>query len=370
MRKILILMGRYLPGHRDGGPLRTMINVTETLGGEYDFHIACLDRDHGDEKRYPNVTMGEWNQVGKAKVWYVEPGGFTNDLILKLAEGKDMIYLSSFYDDYGYRTLTLRKKGQITCPVVLASMGVFSKEALGQKALKKKLFINGCKVQGLFRNITWSVTSELEADDVKRSIGKNIKYIVAEDLPRADIPGRSKDFSDRLRIVFLSRICEHKNLAVAIEAIADMKNKDVVFDIYGPVQEQDYWDKCKTMLDEAGLNWSYKGDAPSEEVQKILSGYDVMILPTKSENYGHVIFEALSVGCVPIISDRTPWEDVKNYNAGYVLKLDSKNFTEALDSFRSLSVKEKTEISDNALKLAHDKVENSRKNTGYRLIFG
>ena len=370
MRKILILMGRYLPGHRDGGPLRTMINVTDALGDEYEFYIACLDRDHGDGERYPDIQMNTWNTVGKAKVWYVEPGGFTNDLILKLAEGKDMIYLSSFYDDYGYRTLTLRKKGQIKCPVALASMGVFSKEALGQKALKKKVFINGCKFKGLFKDITWSVTSELEADDVKKSIGKSIKYIVAEDLPRADIPGRKKDFSGILRIAFLSRICEHKNLAVAIEAIANIKDKDAVFDIYGPIQEPDYWEKCRKLLNESTIKWSYKGDAPSDKVQEILSDYDVMILPTKSENYGHVIFEALSVGCVPIISDRTPWEDVKNFNAGYVLELNSQSFTEALDIFRSLSEAEKKRISDNAVKLAREKVDKSRKNTGYRLIFG
>lgn len=70
MRKILILMGRYLPGHKDGGPLRTIINVTEALGDEYEFYIGCLDRDHGDKEPYSNIRRNEWNQVGKAKVWY------------------------------------------------------------------------------------------------------------------------------------------------------------------------------------------------------------------------------------------------------------------------------------------------------------
>ena len=46
MRKILILMGRYLPGYKDGGPVRTIINVKDMLGYEYEFYISCLDRDH------------------------------------------------------------------------------------------------------------------------------------------------------------------------------------------------------------------------------------------------------------------------------------------------------------------------------------
>ena len=31
----------------------------------------------------------------------------------------------------------------------------------------------------------------------------------------------------------------------------------------------------------------------------------------KVKNYGHVIFEALAGGCIPIISDQTPWNDIE-----------------------------------------------------------
>ena len=40
MKKILILAGHYLPGHKDGGPLRTLINITEALSDEYEFYIS------------------------------------------------------------------------------------------------------------------------------------------------------------------------------------------------------------------------------------------------------------------------------------------------------------------------------------------
>ena len=83
--------------------------------------------------------------MGKAKVWYVSPGGFTNELILEASNEMDLIYLCSFYDEYGYKTLLLKRRGKINCPVVVASMGVFSKEALAQKSLKKKVFIAVCK---------------------------------------------------------------------------------------------------------------------------------------------------------------------------------------------------------------------------------
>lgn len=369
MKKILILTGRYLPGFKDGGPLRTLINVTDALGDEYEFFIACLDRDHGDIKSYSNIKKNSWNQVGKAKVWYVTSGQFTNELILSLASGKDLIYLCSFYEDYGYRTLLLNKRKKIDCSIVLASMGVFAEAALKQKAIKKKTFIFMCKTLGLFKNVIWSVTSEIEATDMKKVLGNNIDYIVAEDLPRLSVPGRKDKKHERLKVAFLSRICAHKNLDFAIRSISKMQRK-VELTIYGPIQEVEYWEVCKKMLNSVKFTWFYGGDIPSEQVQNILSEQDVLIFPSKSENYGHVVFEALSVGCIPVISDRTPWKELTYKQAGYELPLDEKVFAKVLDDIADFDKEEKEKIENNAVRYAKEKLTKSLKETGYRKIFG
>ena len=370
-KKILILTGHYLPGHRDGGPLRTIINITDALGDEYEFFIACLDRDHGDTDAYPNISRNKWNKAGKAKVWYVSPGGFSFGVLLKLVSQMDLVYLCSFYDDYGYKTLLLKKQRKITCPVVVASMGVFSKGALSHKSLKKKLFINGCKMIGLFKNVTWSVTSELEAKDVKREIGKSIKYVIAEDLPRTTIPGyqeRKEPFS----VVFLSRICPHKNLLAAVKILKSVKS-DVQFYIYGPIQDEEYWEQCKKEMKSfpSNITWEYCGDVPSEDVQSKFAQHDVFLFPTKGENYGHVIFEALSVGCIPIISDQTPWVEIKENNAGFICSLDNlDNFANAIEKIARLDFVNRRKIAENSVCVAMEKVNKSKKETGYRKIFG
>lgn len=370
MKKILLLMGRYLPGYKDGGPLRTMVNVTEALGDEYDFYIAAYDRDHGDTMPYDGITYDAWNQVGKAKVWYVRPGGFTRDLILKLAEGMDLIYLTGFYGSYGYNTLLLKRLGKLHQPIALASMGVFSQAALRQKALKKTLFIRLCKLFGLFKNITWSVTSELEAQDVKKAIGKKIRYVVAEDIPRSDVPGQKERADGPLRVIFLSRICAHKNLDLAIDALVAADCKDMTFTICGPVQEVDYWEKCREKLEKLPCPWAYMGNTQAADVQETFSRHDVLILPTKSENYGHVIFEALSVGCIPVISDQTPWNTVAELGAGYVLPLQISAFAEAMGQLSRMSRNELDAMGEKGVALAKEKVETARRTTGYRKIFG
>lgn len=79
--------------------------------------------------------------------------------------------------------------------------------------------------------------------------------------------------------------------------------------------------------------WSYEGDVLSEEVQGKLQQRDIFLFPTKGENYGHVIFEALSVGCIPIISNQTPWRIIADKKAGYIFPLTEKisEFTQVLE---------------------------------------
>lgn len=376
MRKILILTGRYLPGHKDGGPLRTIINVTDALGDDYEFYIGCLDRDHGDTEAYSNIVYNEWNIVGKARVWYVKPGCFSFKLIKKLSSSVDLIYLCGFYNDYAYKTLILNHMNKLKgIPVVVAAMGTFSDGALSNKTLKKKTFINVCKKLGLFRKIKWSVTSTLELSDVKKNIGKKAECIIAEDLPRTNIPGINPDKIDDgiLKVVFLSRICAHKNLLGAIKCLNGL-TYNVKFTIYGPIEDTEYWKKCKIELQKLPDNilWRYDGDVPSENVQEKLQEQDVFLLPTMGENYGHVIFEALSVGCIPVISDRTPWKIIADQSAGFVLPVteDMIAFKNTLVMLSKMQFLQRQQLSEQAVRIAKDKVEQSRRDAGYKKIFG
>ena len=209
----------------------------------------------------------------------------------------------------------------------------------------------------------------ISAEAVKRVMGEKSKYIVAEDLPRTQVPGRTKKWEKTIKICFLSRICEHKGLDILIDALLQIQGYNIEFSIFGPIQEKEYWNTCEEKLKQIEISWTYKGDVPSEEVQSVLSTQDILVLPTKSENYGHVVFEALSVGCIPIISDRTPWSLVESWNAGYVVSRTQEAFSRALTEYLSMSIEDKNEMVDHAVELAKYKVEQSKMKTGYREIF-
>lgn len=373
-RDILIIMGRYLPGYKDGGPVRSIKNLTDFLGKEYNFKILTCDRDHGDTEAYPNIKVNGWNRVGNADVYYVPPKGFGQKLIVELAGQVDLVYVCGCFNDYAINTLIANRLGKIKVPVVVAAMGLFSPGALQIKSLKKNTFINVFNTLGLFKNVYWSATSEMEVTDILNVIKTDRKKVmIAEDLPRAvqktTIVKNKK--AGKLKVVFISRFSPKKNLLQAIKILQQVRG-NVEFTLYGPDEDKDYWSECKKELNKLpdNVKWEWKGNLDSEKVVETLKNQDVFLFPTLGENFGHVIQEALSAGCPCIISDQTPWRDFESQGVGYVLSLkDNKPFVDAIERYAAMEPKEFQEVSEKAHQYAIDVSNNKIKNTGYRKIF-
>lgn len=373
-KKILIIMGRYLPGYKDGGPVRSIKNLTDYLGKEYDFRILTCDRDHGDTETYPNIKVNGWNRVGNAEVYYVPPRGFGQKLIVELAGQVDMVYVCGCFNDYAINTLIANRFGRIKVPVVVAAMGLFSPKEFQLKYPKKKAFTTVFNLLGMFRNIYWSATSEMEISEIKQQVKTADKqFFIAEDLPRkvgeANVKKEKK--AGRLKVVWISRIAPKKNLKYAIEILENVKS-DVEFTIYGPAHTEEYWEQCKQELSKLPNNvkWVWKGNLGSENVVETLKQYHVFLFPTLGENFGHVIQEALSAGCPCIISDQTPWQDFESQGVGYVLPLgNNESFVDAIEKYAAMGQEEFQNVSEKAHQYAMNVSNGKVKNTGYRKIF-
>ena len=376
MKKILILMGRYLPGFKDGGPVRSIVNLVDAFGDRYEIRIMCTDRDHGDTEAYPGISVYDWNDVRGARVFYVPPGGYSLSLIKRLADDADLVYCCGPYNDYAIKAMLLNRIGAIKKPFVVAPMGSFSPEAYAIKGGKKRLFMAVMKAFGFFKNITWSVTSEREDEELKAVLGNNIKTIIAEDLPRGGLIKRTRVRGEKeaLKVIFLSRISPKKNLLAAAGALKGVSRDDnIIFDIFGNMEDPEYYAQCEKVLKELPKNikWEYKGLADSDAVPKIWAEYDAFLFPTRGENYGHVIAEAMAAGCIPIISDQTPWLDLSEHGCGYVLPLeDTAAFTAALCGLCRKSPEELNKMALAAQSYISKHNEESIAKSGYLKIFG
>ena len=123
---------------------------------------------------------------------------------------------------------------------------------------------------------------------------------------------------------------------------------DVVFDIYGPLEDSGYWRSCQEIVRTlpASVRVNYQGTVGHDEVAEVYSRYDLFLFPTRGENFGHVIIEALVAGCPIVVSDQTPWRGLHEKGVGWDLPLDRpERFTTVLqqcvdmgpDDMRALS---------------------------------
>lgn len=372
-KDILIIMGRYLPGYKDGGPVRSIKNLVDYLGDEYNFKILTCDRDHGDIEPYPDIKVNDWNEIGNAQVYYVPPKGFKSKLIKKLSNKVDLVYCCGCFNDYAINTLILKRFNLIKVPVVVAAMGLFSPMEFRLKYLKKKTFTTIFNLTGMFKKIYWSATSQMEIDEIKQQVRCKENFFIAEDLPRkVDETSIVKEKEvGKLKIVWISRIAPKKNLKGAIEILQSVKS-DIEFTIYGPIHNEEYWNECLIELNKlpSNIKWSWEGNVDSENVVEELKKHHIFLFPTLGENYGHVIQEALSAGCPVILSDQTPWNELEENRIGYSYSLyNLEGFIDSINYYSEMNQVQFNNISNNTLKYVYKNQYDKLKMNGYKNIF-
>lgn len=357
--RVLTFIGYYLPGYKGGGPIKTIKNLVDQVGDDLSFKIITGDRDLGDIFPYNSVNCGTWNKVGSADVLYIQPGFKGHKQIIKVFNNRqyDIVYLNSFFSvRFSFIPMLIAKVlGQ---KIVLGPKGEFSGGALSLKAKKKKVFVKLYKALRLYHGTVFQASSEYEAKDIIRVLGPKVDVFIAEDVGSQEflevLPVRN---SNVLNAVFVSRISPMKNLLAALEILQEVK-QSVSYHIYGPVEDADYWDKCEAIINmlPKNIQVEYKGELKPEDVVTIISAYDIFFMPTKGENYGHVIAEALCAGLPLLISDATPWRNLQEQGIGWDLSLSNPNaFSAAIDELALMSLEEHRQMRENVLEWARKK---------------
>lgn len=364
--RILISCATYLPGYKGGGPIRTIANLVEQLGDEHEMLIVTRDRDFGDSEPYA-VTTDEWLTVGKAKVRYLsQKGRRPLALARAIREARpDVLYLNSLFDPrFSIQWLVLRRFGLIgKAPVILAPRGECAPSALSLKSKKKALFLMLAKRLGLLKGVLVQGSTGKELDQIADRLPIQqfgYRTAVATDLgPNLNWSPDAlpiKKQSGELNLIFLSRICRMKNLHFALQQLRQISGT-ISLDIFGPKEDIAYWEQCFEEIKSLPGNVTvrFRGPVPNREVADVIRNYHAFILPTLGENFGHVIGEALMVGCPVILSDQTPWRDLVAKGCGWDLPLSQpEQFRNAIQFVCDCNQEEWQKLSDAARTFAQE----------------
>lgn len=355
--KILIICDYFLPGFESGGAMRTLVNMIDRFADRFDFRVVTRDHDGPHNlKPYDSVNIGEWNDLGNCRAYYLPRSAVNSGTLRRLIADvrPDAVYLNSVFSPLTRKTLFLRRFGRLgDIPVVLAPEGELCVGALTLNPKRKAVFIAAARAIGLYRGLIWKNAAETEKEDVERVFGTDGQMFVAPNMPPRelfpgfDIAKKPAKGAGRARFAFLSRFMRKKNLNWVLEHLHSIKG-DLTIDIYGPIEEQDYWKETQkiTATLPPNITVEAKGLVSPDDVTATLFSYDFFILPTIGENFGHVCIESLSAGCPLVISDQTPWRGLEEHNMGWDLSLDDPDCWNAIiqrcvdldeDDYRTMS---------------------------------
>jgi glycosyltransferase involved in cell wall biosynthesis len=124
----------------------------------------------------------------------------------------------------------------------------------------------------------------------------------------------------------LSRIAPMKNLLYALECLQHVDG-DVEMDLYGPIDDPDYWAKCQPAIRAMppAVRVRHLGSVPHAQARETIANYDLFFLPTLNENFGHAILDALVAGCPVLISQGTPWRSLAEHGVGWDIPLEDRS---------------------------------------------
>lgn len=327
---VLCVTDYFLPGFKGGGLITTLANMRKQLASEIALSVFTRDRDLGASEPYPHIETNCWIETPDGAVFYATPDAFGPGGLRMALEKRPahLLYLNSFFSPWSSIFIQLSRPWIAPgLPILIAPRGEFSAGALSVKFAKKRVFIWFARVFGLYRDVHWHASTDFESRDILRQFpGSELRIHIAPDPVVADsveaVPGEIGKQANQLNSIFISRITPMKNLDGLLELLAEV-HASVNLDVYGPIEDEDYWRKCEKIVSTLpdNIKVQYRGPIAPDEVSNTFARYDLFVFPTQGENFGHVIFEALRAGTPVLLSDRTPWYP-DNAGALIVLSLD------------------------------------------------
>ena len=168
---------------------------------------------------------------------------------------------------------------------------------------------------------------------------------------------------NKFKILFVSRIVKNKNLDFCLKVLNGI-NFDCEFNIIGQIEDKSYWNNCISLIENIRKNIkvNYLGIKSRKAVNKLMRKSHCLLHPSKFESFGHVIFESFLNGLPVIISNNTPWKNLKKKGIGINLSLNRINeFRNEINYLKSCNDKMYIDHRKKALKYANQKILDGKK---------
>lgn len=235
----------------------------------------------------------------------------------RIIHNYDLIHINTIWTWPSHISVNRAKSAGI--PIVISPHGMLYPQALKVSSWKKKL------IGRLYVNDDLKVadclhaTSEEEAKYIRDYGLTNPIAVIPNCLDVSNYPHPRTSSNAKRQFGFTGRLNPIKNIDLLLAAwyrLGD-KTQQAELIIIGD-GEQNYVEALKDYVRQKRMrNVTFTGFLSGERLQNMVQSLDFQILPSKSENFGMVVPEALICGVPVIASKGTPWSVLDERECGW-----------------------------------------------------
>lgn len=376
--KVLIFIDWFSPGYKAGGPVRSMVNMIENLVSDFDFYVVTRNNEYGEKLPYSFLDFNKWISKNDINVYYSSQENQTIANWKKIINdiSPNVIFVNGIYSPKFslYPVIASRNSPQIK--TIVSPRGMLAPSAIKIKSLKKRIYLFITKILGVYNAVEWHATNKIEAEQIISiyNIARS-KIVIAPNLSRKLKVNFEKILKDKNTLLLCSfaRIAPEKNTLFAIKSLENInKEFSIEFHIFGDIYDKEYWELCKKeiLLLPKNIKIEHKGTVHPDSILDNMRKYHSMFLPSKGENFGHVILESFMAARPVIISDKTPWRNLQAKGVGWDISLDNiDDFQNVIMRLAEMEQEEFDVLCDNAFKYGKEISENVEVVNSYKQMF-
>jgi len=259
-------------------------------------------------------------------------------------EKNDLIHIHGLWEFLPHQAA--KAAYTINKPYILTIRGMLYQEALNNSSSFKKIAAFLFQKKDLSQAAVLHATCKQEYNFIRSYGLKNPVAIIPnplelpEELPKIAFKSKAK-----IRIGFIGRFNAIKNIESLIDAWALLcaKNSFETELVLVGDGDPNYKLSLENRVKSLKLsNVIFTGFLNGEKKNEMFSSLHYLILPSKSENFGMVVTEALLRGIPVIASHGTPWEDLEKFNCGWWVNNDVNSLYEAM--LQAMNTKEEERL--------------------------
>lgn len=233
-------------------------------------------------------------------------------------------------------------------PLVVSPHGTLANAALRHSRCVKWAFWNTVQRRAIAQAALFHATSDQEYEDIRRQGFRQPVAVIANGIALAPSDPASV-VPMRRTLLFMGRLHPIKGLDNLLLAWSELQHKHPEWDllIAGP-SEGGYLEKLRAMVHSLGLQRvTFSGPLYGSEKAAAYRDAALFILPSRSENFGMVVAEALAAGCPVVASHGTPWSGLVSQNCGWWTGASVEGLVATLSDAFSLDRVQLRKLGDN-----------------------